>query len=280
MMNLLTIIYGMKHRRKSVFITGASSGMGRATALYLADQGFDVYAGTRTPDALQGIEHLMPIALDIQDPQSIQAVFEPMERIDVLINNAGYGLVSTVEDVTESEMVSQFDVNVFGLLRVTQAVIPKMRAYNGGVIINVSSFLGKVGLPLFTLYNASKYAVEGITDSLRYELRDFNIRVHSILPGFFATKFARDNLQLNEATFDEASPYRHLVSTLAPTVVEQINEGNDPLRVARLIKQIIEDPATPARQSVGDKAAKFIPMRRELSDEEFERRVREYYGIG
>jgi len=90
-------------------------------------------------------------------------------------------LVSTVEDVTEEQMLKQFDVNVFAIFRICRVVIPKMRKQNSGIIINISSFLGKIGLPLFTFYNASKYAVEGITDSLRYELRDFNIRVHSIM---------------------------------------------------------------------------------------------------
>ena len=123
-------------------------------------------------------------------------------------------------------MFNQFNVNVFGIMRVCKAVIPKMRKQKSGVIINISSFLGKIGLPLFTFYNASKYAVEGITDSLRYELKDFNIRVHSILPGFFATNFAKENLVTNEKTFRENSPYKNLVSTLAPVIVDQINEGN------------------------------------------------------
>ncbi len=254
--------------------------MGYATARYLSRQGYTVYTGSRTPDKIEPNEHLHPILLDLRDPKSIEESFKQIEGADILINNAGYGLVSTVEDVTEAEMLAQFDVNIFGLLRVTRAVIPLMREQNGGVIINISSFLGKIGLPLFTLYNASKYAIEGITDSLRYELADFNIRVHSVMPGFFSTNFARENLQINEATFNEFSPYRHLVSTLAPTVVEQINEGNNPEAVARLIEEIINTPNALARYSAGDKAAKFIPMRRELSDEDFERRVREYYGIG
>jgi len=218
----------MKNHQRVVLITGASSGMGRTTALALAKQGFIVYAGTRTPEKLFEIqsENIRPIKLDITDMQSIEESIGFIERIDILINNAGYGLVSTVEDVTEEEMFNQFNVNVFGIMRVCKAVIPKMRMQESGVIINISSFLGKIGLPLFTFYNASKYAVEGITDSLRYELKDFNIRVHSIMPGFFATSFAKENLVTNEKTFSENSPYKHLVSNLAPVIVKQINEGN------------------------------------------------------
>jgi len=188
-------------------------------------------------------------------------------------------LVSSVEEVSEEEMQEQFNVNVFGVLRVCKAVIPIMRAQHAGIIINISSFLGKIGLPLLTLYNSSKYAVEGITDSLRYELKDFNIRVHSLMPGFFDTEFARGNLQTNLETFDANSPYAPIVSNLAPLIIEQINNGNDAQEVAEMILEIIEDETFKARETVGEKAKKFIPMKKELSDEDFERRVREYYNL-
>jgi short-subunit dehydrogenase len=176
-------------------------------------------------------------------------------------------------------MFEQFNINVFGLLRVTKNVIPLMRENSAGVIINISSFLGKIGLPLLTFYNSSKYAVEGITDSLRYELKDFNIRVHSIMPGFFDTNFARDNLITNVKTFKENSPYSKLVSNLAPVIVEQIKSGNSPDEIGDMILEIIQNENYPARVTIGDKAEKFIPMRRELSDEDFERRVRNYFGL-
>jgi short-subunit dehydrogenase len=267
--------------QKTVLITGASSGMGRATTLFLAQKGFRVYAGSRTPSKLLDIESesIYPIELDIRDSQQIHKAIEGIEQIDILINNAGYGLVSTVESLDEEEMFNQFNINLFGLLRVCKAVIPKMRKEQRGVIINISSFLGKIGLPLLTIYNSSKYAVEGVTDSLRYELRDFGIRVHSIMPGFFDTEFARSNLVTNLDTFDENSPYAKIVSNLAPVIVEQINGGNDAKEVAKMILGIIENENSPARATVGDKASKFIPMRRELSDEDFERRVREYYNL-
>jgi len=271
----------MKNHQKVVLITGASSGMGRATVLYLAQRGYIVYAGSRTPEKLFDIqtENIRPIYLDITDLVSINEALLYIEKIDVLINNAGYGLVSTVEDVTEEEMFHQFNVNVFGVMRMCKTVIPKMRKEEDGVIINISSFLGKIGLPLLTFYNASKYAVEGITDSLRYELKGFNIRVHSIMPGFFDTSFAKENLVTNQQTFEKDSPYRELVSTLAPTVVDQINNGNDTHEVAEMILKLIEDETSLARQTAGDKAKKFIPMKKELSDEDFERRVRAYYHL-
>jgi len=269
----------MNNNQKVVFITGASSGMGRATALFLAKQGFHVYAGSRTPEKLFDIENITALKLDVTDVKSVEKALQSIESIDVLINNAGYGLVSTVEEVTEEEMFAQFNVNVFAILRVCKVVIPKMRKQNYGVIINISSFLGKIGLPLFTLYNASKYAVEGITDSLRYELKDFNIRVHSIMPGFFNTNFAKKNLVLNQQTFSKNSPYKELVSHLAPVIVDQINHGNSTDEVATRILEIIENENFLARITAGEKAKKFIPMKKELSDEDFERRVRDYYGL-
>ena len=255
--------------------------MGRATVIALAKQGFIIYAGSRTPEKLFDIqtEFIRPIKLDITDPQNVEESIGFIDKIDILINNAGYGLVSTVEQVTEEEMFNQFNVNVFGVMRVCKAVIPKMRQQEDGVIINISSFLGKIGLPLLTFYNASKYAVEGITDSLRYELKDFNIRVHSIMPGFFATNFAKENLVTNEETFAENSPYKTLVSKLAPVIVAQINSGNTTDEVAEMILEIIENEHFPARRTAGDKAKKFIPMKKELSDEDFERRVRAYYAL-
>ncbi len=255
--------------------------MGRITARWLSSRGYRVYAASRTPEKLRSLatETLLPLALDVTDPQSIAQYLPQLASVDVLVNNAGYGLVSTVEEMDETQMKEQFEVNLFGALRMAQAVIPGMRRRRRGVIINISSFLGKVGLPLLTLYNASKYALEGVTDSLRYELAPFGIRVHSVMPGFFDTEFARSNLVTNPATFSADSPYASTVSTLAPTVVEQINHGNDPEEVARLIGAIIADPHFPARVTAGDKAAKYIPMRRILSDEDFERRVREYYGL-
>ena len=272
--------------KKVILISGASSGMGKQTAIFLSENGFIVYAGSRTPEKLNDIKstNLIPINLDITKPSNIKVAIKQIKKdhktIDILINNAGYGLVSTIEDLDEDEMFNQYNVNVFGLLRLTKEVIPLMRKQNNGIIINISSFLGKIGLPLLTLYNSSKYAVEGVTDSLRYELAPFNIRVHSIMPGFFNTQFAKENLVTNLNILDEDSPYKKIVSKLAPVIIEEINKGNDPKEVALMILEIIENKNFKARATIGEKAKKFLPMKKELSDEDFERRVKEYYQIG
>ncbi|WP_292662801.1 SDR family oxidoreductase [Nitratifractor sp.] len=280
----------MKSNGKVVLLTGASTGMGFEMMTRLAAAGYRLCVLSRSPELLRSDllggrwqERIDVFGVDLKERESVdKAVGETLElygQIDVLINNAGFGLVSTLEEVEDSEMLEQFDVNLFGLVRVTRAVLPTMRRQGEGVIVNISSFLGRVGLPLLSFYNASKYAVEGITDSLRLELAPFGIRVHSVMPGFFSTQFARSNLRINAGIEQEDSPYRSLSRRLAPKVLRQINEGNDPRLVAEAILKILENPEAPVRIPVGETARRFLTMRRELNDKEYERRVMEFYGI-
>ncbi len=229
-----------------VLITGATSGMGKLTASTLRSNGYIVYAGTRNQEALESsIENITNIYIDVTKTDSIKdavsQIIEKEGKIDVLVNNAGYGLLATVEDGTDEEMFNQFDVNVFGLLKMTREVLPHMRKANSGIIINISSFLGKMGLPLLAHYNASKYAVEGIVDSLRFETSPFNIRVHSIQSGLFGTNFVKKGLVANEVTTSEDSPYKDLVSHFVPIVGKAINEGPNPQPIADAVKNIIEN---------------------------------------
>ncbi|MGF1644276.1 MAG: SDR family oxidoreductase [Thiotrichales bacterium] len=275
---------------KVVLITGAASGMGKLTAVHLARHGYRVYAGLRGAngdellrEAEEANASVNTVALDVQDAASVKrAVAEIMRRegrLDVLVNNAGYGLLATVEDGTDDEMVRQFDVNVFGLMRATREVLPIMRAQRFGVIINISSFLGKMGLPLLAHYNASKYAVEGITDSLRFEVQPFNIRVHSIQSGLFGTNFVRKGLVANPATTSPDSPYAELVAHFVPIVAKAINEGPSPMPIAEAIKYVIENENAPIALPVGAEAETFIPMRKSLSDEDFEQKVKATFGL-
>ncbi len=266
-----------------VLITGASSGMGKLTAEFLAKNGYTVYAGTRDADAKSDDSSLKNIYIDVTKTDSINSAVDTIikneGKIDVLVNNAGYGLLSTVEDGTDEEMFNQFDVNVFGLLKVTRAVLPHMREARSGVIINISSFLGKIGLPLLTHYNASKYAVEGIVDSLRFETLPYNIRVHSIQSGLFGTNFVKNGLVANAKTTAEDSPYKDLVAHFVPIVAKAINEGPNPQPIADAVKNIIEDKNSKIFIPVGEEAEAFVPMRKELNDEEFELKVKETFGI-
>lgn len=274
---------------KVVLITGATSGMGLETSILLALNGYTVYAGTRGNEAEllekakeKGVQ-INIVSLDVTQTQSIQkavkSVIEKEGKIDVLVNNAGFGLLATLEEGSDEEMFKQFDVNVFGLIKTTREVLPFMREAQNGVIINISSFLGKMGLPLLSHYNASKYAVEGITDSLRFEVAPFNIRVHSVLAGLFGTNFVKKGLLANAKTTSESSPYKELVAHFVPIVGAAINEGPSPMPIAQAIKDIIENEKSEIAVKVGEEAETFVPLRKALNDKDFEEKIKETFGV-
>jgi NAD(P)-dependent dehydrogenase (short-subunit alcohol dehydrogenase family) len=276
---------------KVTLITGATSGMGKAMALLLAGKGYDVYAGARNTadgEALAaeakglGIP-IKSVRLDVTDDGSVRAavsrVADESGRLDNLVNNAGFGFLGTVEEATDAEILHQFDVNVFGVGRMCRAVLPLMRAQRSGVIVNISAWLGRMGFPLLTYYNASKYAVEAITDSLRYEAGPFGIRIHSVIPGLFGTRFVSKGLVANPATVSAASPYAALAAKLIPVVAKKINEGPDPVAVAEAVLRVIEDAGAPIRTPVGVEAETFVPMVKQLTDEAFEAKVKEIFGL-
>ncbi len=268
---------------KVVLITGATSGMGELSAKFLADNGYTVYAGSRDENVKVGSGNLKHIYIDVTKTQSIKdaiaSIIKNEGKIDVLVNNAGYGLLATLEEGTDEEIFNQFDVNVFGLIKTTREVLPYMREAKSGVIINISSFLGKMGLPLLSHYNASKYAVEGIVDSLRFETLPFGIRVHSIQSGLFGTNFVKKGLVANAQTTSQNSPYKDLVSHFVPIVAKAINEGPNPQPIADAIKLIIEDENAPISVPVGAEAVAFVPLRKELGDKEFEQKIKDTFGI-
>lgn len=276
---------------KVILVTGATSGMGKETALLLAKKGYKVFAGARNQEKANQLLlaakdlgcTLNTVLLDVTDNESINSAIEEIQRdagrIDGLINNAGFGLIATVEDGTDEEFFHQFDVNVFGVLRMCRAVLPAMRIQRSGVIINVSSFLGKMGLPLLAHYNASKYAVEGITDSLRYEVAPFGIRVNSVLPGLFRTNFVNSGLVTNSATMSEKSPYASMVAGFVPKVAQNINEGPSPQAVAEAVVTTLEDDQAPISTPVGSEAETFIPMARQLTPEAFEQAIKDTFGF-
>ena len=269
--------------QRVVLITGASSGMGAVTAKTLADAGYKVYAGYRSGPAGYWHENIKELYLDVTDTESIgkavDIVMQNEGRIDVLVNNAGYGLLATLEDGTDKEIFDQFNVNVFGLIKTTRAVLPHMRRARGGVIVNISSFLGKMGLPLLSHYTASKYAVEGIVDALRFETLPFNIRVHSVQAGLFGTNFVKKGLVVNQRTMSKESPYRDLAAHFVPTVARAINEGPNPRPIADTIKYIIENEDADIFIPVGEPAAELVPLRKELDDKAFEAKVKEIFSL-
>jgi NAD(P)-dependent dehydrogenase (short-subunit alcohol dehydrogenase family) len=193
-----------------ILITGCSSGIGRATAEHLGNAGHTVYATARKPESLAGLVEFgcKTLALDVDDEASMAAAVEQVGPIDVLINNAGYGLYGPVEQVPLEEVRRQFETNVFGLVRLTQLVLPAMRRQRHGRIINVSSMGGRTTLPGGGLYHASKHAVEAISDALRLEVRPFGIDVVLIEPGVVRTPWADVALDHQaEASDDPSDPY-------------------------------------------------------------------------
>lgn len=253
-------------------ITGASSGIGKACVNLLVDVGFIVYAGSRTPEKIDIVhQNLYPIALDLtsheQIKSSIDAIYKKQGSLDIVINNAGYGLISSVEDANEEEMKSQFDINVFSIFRVCKAAIPYMKDQENSIIINIGSYFGKVALPLFSFYSASKFAVEGLTDALKYELKDLNIRVHSVVPGFTKTNFTNADLVENSYTFNRHSSYKKILDT-TPQLMENINNGSDPKVVAKTILETINNHNSNTRVYVEDKNHKISLLGDELTEDE------------
>ncbi|MGL4677379.1 MAG: SDR family NAD(P)-dependent oxidoreductase [Brevinema sp.] len=210
--------------KKVVLITGASSGIGYNIAITLARQGFQVYALARRTLLMENLktENIIPMMLDITSSENIQSVVQEIlakeQKIDVLINNAGYGFYGALEEDPIQKGRDLFEVNLFGLMEMTQAVLPSMRQQKNGVIINISSVVGKVAFPYMGWYSASKFAVEGLSDALRLELKPFNTKVVLIEPGRVESEFGHRAFQLSDIQSD--SPYQekkvafqHLVDT-------------------------------------------------------------------
>ncbi|HLU65176.1 MAG TPA: SDR family oxidoreductase [Kofleriaceae bacterium] len=204
--------------KPTVLITGATAGIGRHAALHLAARGFRVIATGRNTAALASLTaeaegELTPLRLDVTDPASIAGAVEVVDRItagrgvDVLVNNAGYGDIAPLEEMSDADLRAQYETNVFGLMAVTRAFLPRMRERGAGRIINVSSLGGTFTLPLFGAYNSTKYAVESLSDALRLELRPFGVHVSLIEPGPIRTSFSSHSLR-SAARYDrDDSPY-------------------------------------------------------------------------
>jgi NAD(P)-dependent dehydrogenase (short-subunit alcohol dehydrogenase family) len=188
---------------KTVLITGTSSGIGKAAAKYFRDKGWQVAATMRKPEnetELVDSKDLKKIRLDVQDKESIKAAIQEtiktFGKIDVLVNNAGYGTAGPLEASSDEQVKRQFDVNLFGLIDVIKEVLPHFRENKKGIIINISSIGGLVTFPLFSLYHSSKWAVEGLTESLQYELKSFGIKVKIVEPGGVKTDFSGRSLDM------------------------------------------------------------------------------------
>ena len=263
---------------KTVLVTGASSGIGKATAIYLAQNGYNVYGAARRMEIMQSLKEngIKPIALDVSNDESIVACVEKISKeagsIDVLINSAGLGSYGALEDVPMSEAKNQLEINLFGVARLIQLALPQMRKNRYGKIVNISSVGGKVGLPMGVWYHASKFAIEGLSDSLRNEVRQFGIDVIVVEPGGTKSEMtaigAKDLMRVSGHTV-----YKELANSLSKMYTDMEKNSVEPIVIAKLIKKAIEANHPKTRYIGGAMAKPMLFLRKILSDKLFDKMV-------
>jgi short-subunit dehydrogenase len=274
---------------KVAVVTGSSSGIGYETSLLLARNQIKTYATMRNMSKSDGLikiaseENLqLNVAqLDVNDDLSVNKAIDKIvkdnDRIDILVNNAGYDLFGPLEESSLEEIKQQFETNFFGVIRTTKAVIPTMRKQGKGTIINVSSVGGKVGLlPFLTAYHASKFAIEGFTESLRQELDDFYINIILIEPGYVRSGFL-DNSKYAKGFDSNKSPYAKKVEQVFQGFESITAYSSHPSKVAQTILDVLNSPNPELRNPVGKDADSIFKTRAELSDKEMEQWSREAY---
>lgn len=258
--------------KPSVLITGASSGIGYATAVLLHKKGYKVYAASRSLDRMKDLaeQGIDIVEMDVTNDSSIKSALQKIGPITVLVNNAGYGSYGAVEDVGIDEARAQFEVNLFGLARLTQLVLPAMRKAGKGTIINISSVAGLFGEPLGAWYHASKYALEGFSDSLRQEVEPFGVTVTLVEPGAILTKWgdhAIQGLEKVSGSSDYAKQIPHRTAFLQRTTNPA--SASPPAVVANKIAAILQTASPRFRYPVGRGARWLVLSRRLTTDRIF-----------
>jgi short-subunit dehydrogenase len=263
-------------------ITGCSSGIGYETALMLGRNGFRTFAtmrNTKKSDSLQEIIRKEGLdvsiqQLDVNDNASIENTINNIKneanRIDVLINNAGFGLVGFFEDLTLDEIRDQFETNFFGVLNITKKIIPIMRLQKSGTIINISSGAGQVGFPGISAYVSTKFAIEGFSESLTYELLPYGIKVVIIEPGVIKTNFFR-NCKVSEHSVKKNSTYSTSLDKFQKNIEIMQEHATSPTDVAKVIIQVLGNSEPKQRYIVGNDVAMILEAKRNLSDSEFKK---------
>lgn len=253
---------------QTLFITGASSGIGRATAEHFFEQGWNVVATMRKPSGLKDDPRWLELPLDVTDGASIlaalEATFARFGQIDVLVNNAGYGLVGTFESMDEAQVQRQFETNVFGLMRVCRAVLPHFRTRQGGVLINVASMGGRLTFPFYSVYHASKWAVDGFSESLAFECEAIGVKVKIIEPGAIKTDFYERS---QDFTHNRALvAYNRIVEKGMARMKKAGEKGAPASAVAEAIWKAATDGSSRLRYVVGKDAKGLLALRRMMSD--------------
>ncbi|WP_044398579.1 SDR family oxidoreductase [Lacinutrix sp. Hel_I_90] len=264
---------------KVILITGGSSGIGKSIGEYLTKYGFKVYGTSRSPEKYTNHPFKI-VGLDVKDMKSINsAVAEVIAKegqLDVVINNAGVGITGPIEEIPEAEIQHNFDTNLFGPIKVIKAVLPQMRKQNSGLIINITSIAGYMGLPYRGIYSASKGALELLTEAFRIELKDFNINMTNIAPGDFATNIAAGRFH---APLKEDSPYKKYGSVLQD-IDDHVNKSSDPVHVSKMVLKVINTKRPRTHYKVGAFMQKFsIVLKFILPDRVYEKMLINHYKL-
>ena len=271
-----------RNKKKVAVVTGSSTGIGFETSLLLARNGFYTYATMRNLDKSKAITNIkqkeklsleilqLDVTADKSVKEAINKITNEQERIDVLVNNAGFALVGAFEEISIEEFKEQYETNVFGVIRVTQAVLPIMRNQRCGTIVNISSIAGKIGFPLTSAYVSSKFALEGLTESMAYEIEQFGIKVILIEPGVIKTNFDK-NLKIGKRVANnQNSSYAEMTQKRITGFQPRFESGTPPVDVAKVIlKAITSENLSKLRYLVGNDAFKLIKIRNNISDKEF-----------
>lgn len=265
---------------KVVLITGGSSGIGKSVGEYLTQKGFKVYGTSRNPDNYPNSKFPI-LVLNVKKndtiKQAVHTVIETEGRIDVLINNAGAGITGPIEETPDEEIKANFDTNFFGPINVIKAVLPQMRVQNSGLIINITSIAGYMGLPYRGIYSASKGALELLTEAFRMELKDFNIKMTNVAPGDFATNIAAGRYH---APLLDNSPYKKPYGETLNLMNTHVDNGSDPSVMAQAIFKIINTQNPKVHYKVGDFLQKFsIVLKRILPSKVYEKMLMNHYKI-
>lgn len=264
---------------KVILITGGSSGIGKSIGVYLKHHGFTVYGTSRSPEKYTNHPFKI-VGLDVKDVNSINnavaEVITAQGKLDVVINNAGVGITGPIEEIPEAEIQNNFDTNLFGPINVIKAVLPQMRKQNSGLIINITSIAGYMGLPYRGIYSASKGALELLTEAFRIELKDFNVSMTNIAPGDFATNIAAGRFH---APVKEGSPYKKYASVLN-AIDEHVNDSSDPIAVSKMVLKVINTKKPKTHYKVGAFMQKFsIVLKFLLSDKAYEKMLINHYKL-
>ncbi len=265
---------------KVVLITGGSSGIGKSIGEFLHQKGFVVYGTSRNPENV--LNSVFPlVALDVRNVESIQTavnkIIATSGRLDIVINNAGVGITGPLEEIPTEEIRNNFETNFFGPIEVMKAALPQMRKQNSGLIINITSIAGYMGLPYRSVYSASKGALELITEALRMEVKSFGVEITNVAPGDFATNIAAGRYH---APVIKDSAYEKVYGDVLATMNDHVDAGSNPNEMAEAVYKIIETKKPNVHYKVGAFMQKFsIVLKRALPDKMYEKMLMNHYKL-